>query len=118
MPRETERNGVQSSFKRTITRLRLDNNSEMMGHRQGCQMVCFQTKNTNLGKVWRASDWKILIYFTAVWNILQTFEIFYDHLVEFVFVWHIFSGFGIMHQEKSGNPGRRMKEKKKEKQQS
>jgi hypothetical protein len=27
-----------------------------------------------------------------------------DHLVHFVFIWYIFSGFGIMYQEKSGNP--------------
>jgi hypothetical protein len=40
----------------------------------------------------------------AIWNILQTFGIFYDHLVHFVFVRYIFSGFGIMYQEKSGNP--------------
>jgi hypothetical protein len=40
----------------------------------------------------------------AIWNILPTFGIFYDHLVQFVFIWYIFSGFGIMHQEKSGNP--------------
>jgi uncharacterized protein (DUF779 family) len=26
---------------------------------QGCQMVCFPTKNTNLGKFWRALDWKM-----------------------------------------------------------
>jgi hypothetical protein len=30
--------------------------------------------------------------------------IFYDHLENFVFIWYIFSGFGIMHQEKYGNP--------------
>jgi hypothetical protein len=41
----------------------------------------------------------------ANWNILQTFGIFYDHLVQFVFTWYIFSGFGIMHQDQSGNPG-------------
>jgi hypothetical protein len=70
---------------------------------QGCQMVCFQTKNPNLGKFWRALDGKMLIYFMANWNILRTFGIFYVHLVEFVFIWYIFSGFGIMHQEKSGN---------------
>jgi hypothetical protein len=29
---------------------------------------------------------------------------FYEHLVNFVFIWYIFSSFGIMHQEKSGNP--------------
>jgi hypothetical protein len=37
---------------------------------QGCQMVCFQTKNPNLGKFWRATDWKLLIYFMAIGNIL------------------------------------------------
>jgi hypothetical protein len=26
------------------------------GPDQGCQMVCFQTKNPNLGKFWRALD--------------------------------------------------------------
>jgi hypothetical protein len=40
----------------------------------------------------------------AIWNILQTFGIIYDHLVQFVFIWYIFSGFGIIRQEKSGNP--------------
>jgi hypothetical protein len=40
----------------------------------------------------------------AIWNILRTFGIFYDHLVHFVFIWYIFSGFGIMYREKSGNP--------------
>jgi hypothetical protein len=68
-------------------------------------MVCFQTKNTNLGKFWRALDRKILIYFMAIWNILRTlgihilwpFGTICVHLVHFY-------GFGIMHQEKSGNP--------------
>jgi hypothetical protein len=40
----------------------------------------------------------------AIWNILWRFGIFYNHLVHFVFIWYIFSGFGIMYQEKSGNP--------------
>jgi hypothetical protein len=48
--------------------------------KQGCQMVYFQTKNTNSGKLWRASHWKLYI------------------LVHF-------PGFGIVNQEKSGNPG-------------
>jgi hypothetical protein len=51
-------------------------------HLQGCQMVCFQTQNPNLGKFWRALDWQI--YFMAVWNILWKFWTFYDHLVHFV----------------------------------
>jgi hypothetical protein len=44
---------------------------------QGCQMVCFQTKNSNLGKFSRALDWKK--YLMDIWNILGTFGIFYDH---------------------------------------
>jgi hypothetical protein len=40
----------------------------------------------------------------AIWNIIWTFEIIFDHLVHFVFIWCTFSGFGIMYQEKSGNP--------------
>jgi hypothetical protein len=47
----------------------------------------------------------MLKYFMAIWNILQTFGMFYDHFVHFVFILYVhFSGFGIMHQEKSGNP--------------
>jgi hypothetical protein len=53
-------------------------------------MVSFQTQNPNLGKFWRALDWKMLMYFVPVWNILHTAGIFYDHLVHFVFIWYIF----------------------------
>jgi hypothetical protein len=73
-------------------------------------MVSFQTKNPNLGKFWRALDWKIFIYFKAIWNILQTFGLFYDHLVHFAFTWYIFPRFGIFYQEKSGNPGCRSRQ--------
>jgi hypothetical protein len=45
---------------------------------QGCQMVYFQTKNPSLGKFLRAIDWKMLIYFKDIWNILWTFGIYYD----------------------------------------
>jgi hypothetical protein len=31
-------------------------------------------------------------------------EIFYGHLVYFVVIWYIFPRFGILYQEKSGNP--------------
>jgi hypothetical protein len=47
---------------------------------QGCQMVCFQTKNLNLGKFCRALEWKMLFNFMVIWNILQSFGIFYGHL--------------------------------------
>jgi hypothetical protein len=68
------------------------------------KMVYFQTENPNWGKFWSALDLKMLIYFMSISNILQTFGIFYDHLVHFVFIWYIFSAFGIIYQEKSGNP--------------
>jgi hypothetical protein len=61
-------------------------------------MVCFQTKNPNLGKFWSALDWKLLIYFMANWNtyfaeiweILWPFGRFCVHLVHFSgFLYHV-----------------------------
>jgi hypothetical protein len=72
---------------------------------QGCQMVCFQTQNPNLGKFWRVLQWKMLEYCMAIWSILRPLEIVYGHLVYLVFIWYIFPRFGILYQEKSGNPG-------------
>jgi hypothetical protein len=53
----------------------------LWGPGQGCQMACFQTKNTNLGKFRRALEWKKVGTFydqlecnTAIWY-------FYGHLV-------------------------------------
>jgi hypothetical protein len=57
---------------------------------QGCQMVCFQTKNPNLGKFRRSLDWKMFKYFMAIWVILWTLGIFYDRLLSFVFIWYLF----------------------------
>jgi hypothetical protein len=67
-------------------------------------MVCFQTKNPNLGKFCGVLLWKILVYFMANWSILRPLEIFYGHLVYFVVLWYNFPRFGILDQEKSGNP--------------
>jgi hypothetical protein len=67
-------------------------------------MVCFQTKNTNLGKFWRVLEWNKIDIFYIHLEYLKEFGIFYDHLVHFVFIWYIFSRFGIMDQKKSGNP--------------
>jgi hypothetical protein len=39
-------------------------------------MVYFQTKDPNLGKFLRTLDWKMLIDFLAIWNILMTFVTF------------------------------------------
>jgi hypothetical protein len=71
---------------------------------QGCQMVRFQTKNPNMGKFWGVLQWKILVYFMTIWSILRPLEMFYGHLLYFVVI-YISPRFGILYQEKSGNPG-------------
>jgi hypothetical protein len=48
----------------------------------------------------------------AIWSILWPFEIFYGHLEYFVVIWYIFPRFGILDQEKSGNPGFRCRKQK------
>jgi hypothetical protein len=71
---------------------------------QGCQMFVFKPKYPNLGKFWRVLQWKILVHFMTIWCILVLLEIFNGHLVYFVVIWYIFPRFGILYQEKSGNP--------------
>jgi hypothetical protein len=41
----------------------------------------------------------------AIWSVLQPFGIFCGHLEHFMVIWYIFPRFGMLHQEKSGNPG-------------
>jgi uncharacterized Tic20 family protein len=67
---------------------------------QGCQKVYFKTKNRNLGKFWRALEWKILVYFMTIWNILLPFGIVYGHLELGIFFppWYVWT------KKKSGNP--------------
>jgi hypothetical protein len=68
-------------------------------------MVCFQTKNPNLGKFWRVLQWKMLVYFMDTWSILRSFVI--GILLTFGIVRGnlvYFPRFGILYQEKSGNP--------------
>jgi hypothetical protein len=49
-----------------------------------------------------------LVYFTAIGNILWPLGIYYGHLVYFMVIWYIFPRFGILYQEKSGNPAARI----------
>jgi hypothetical protein len=49
---------------------------------QGCQMVCFQTKNPNLGKFLRVLQWKMMVYFIDTWSI-------YSILLYFMDIWYI-----------------------------
>jgi hypothetical protein len=68
-------------------------------------MVNFQTKNTNLGKFWRALEWKRLVYIMAIWNILWAFGMYIKWtLVNSRQFWYISPHFGKLCQEKSGNP--------------
>jgi hypothetical protein len=67
-------------------------------------MACFRTKNPNLGKF-------AVTQIGKCWYILWPFRTFYRYLGYFMTIRCIlcsfgtlFSSFGIMHQEKSGNP--------------
>jgi hypothetical protein len=67
-------------------------------HTAGLPNVFFQTETSNFDFL-RALDWKTLIYFMAIWNIVWTFVIFYDHSVHCVFIWYIFPVFVSCAQE-------------------
>jgi hypothetical protein len=47
----------------------------------------------------------MLEYFMAICNILRPFGLFYGHFSSLVVTGYIFLHFGILFQEKSGNPG-------------
>jgi hypothetical protein len=61
-------------------------------------MAYFQNKNLNLGKFWRVLQWKMSVYFIAIWSmivgtiwyILWPFGIFSGHLVYFMVIWYFF----------------------------
>jgi hypothetical protein len=69
------------------------------GRCQGCQMVCFQTKDPNFGYISEGLR-------------MENVVIFYDQLGYFMAIWHNVWQFGIgcgrlvyfLDQEKSGNP--------------
>jgi hypothetical protein len=52
-------------------------------------MVYFQTKNPNLGKLWRVLKWNMSVYYVAIWSILWSFGVFYRHLVYFMVIWYM-----------------------------
>jgi disulfide bond formation protein DsbB len=47
----------------------------------------------------------MLVYLVAILSIFQLFGIINGHLLYFVAIWYIFPSFGMLCQEKSGNPG-------------
>jgi hypothetical protein len=86
---------------------------------QVCQMLYqYWANNTNLF-FWWVLEWKMVC-----WNVLRPSGILFGVLVYFVVIWCMFpvlvylvviwctyvSRFGILYQEKSGNPGRERKE--------
>jgi hypothetical protein len=88
-------------------------NCVQMSWPQICQMVYFQTKNPNLGKLWRVLKWNMSVYyvcghsvyFMVIWCILWSFSICCGHFLHFMAIWHIFPRVSMLYQEKSGNPG-------------
>jgi hypothetical protein len=66
-------------------------------------MTYFQTKNPNFDTSLRALEGKLLA-FTGHLAFLRPFGIFYGYLVDYVVIWCIFSHFGRLYLEKSGNP--------------
>jgi hypothetical protein len=67
-------------------------------------MAYFQNKNTNLGKILRVLQWKMLVYFMAILSISRPFSIFCGNLVYFMVLWNIFPVLDMLYQEKSCNP--------------
>jgi hypothetical protein len=66
-------------------------------------MVCFQTKNPNLGNFWGVALEDVGI-FVDTWSILRSFVIFNGHFGIARGNLVYFSRFGILYQEESGNP--------------
>jgi hypothetical protein len=85
----------------TVITFLLQSSLNADGGMQGCQMVYFQTKIPDLGKILRALEWKMLSYFMTIWNILLPFGIINGRLA----IWCIFPVLVCLDQEKSGNPG-------------
>jgi hypothetical protein len=50
----------------------------------------FLNQNTILGKFWRVLQWKVLVYFTAIWSILRLFGIFCGHLEYFMVMYLLY----------------------------
>jgi hypothetical protein len=64
--------------------------TRMHARDRGCQMAYFRTQDPNLGKFWRVSQEKMLVYFVAVWSILWPFGLFCGHFIYFMVLWYIF----------------------------
>jgi hypothetical protein len=95
---------VRKSNDNYFIQLQLFFSLSLLGRLQGCQMVYFQTKISNLGKFWKVLQRKMLLHFMAIWSILRPYGIFCCHLVYLKVIWYIFSRFWYVVPKKSGNP--------------
>jgi hypothetical protein len=68
-------------------------------------MVSLQTKNSTLDIFWMTLEWKISGIFYGHSVFLKLFVKLFCRLVYFMAIWYIFYQFGVLYQEKSGNPG-------------
>jgi ABC-type uncharacterized transport system permease subunit len=68
-------------------------------------MVSFLTQNPSSGILRRTVEWKMLLNIPVIWHILQAFGYILWAFGYVVVIWYIFTRFGILYQEKSGNPG-------------
>jgi hypothetical protein len=55
-------------------------------------MAYFETKKPDLGKFWGILQWKMLVYYTAIWFILRLFGVVCRHSENFkiIFIWFLF----------------------------
>jgi hypothetical protein len=74
-------------------------NEQASSTQRGCQIAYCQTQSPNLGKFWRALQWKMLVYFLDIGSILRPFDKFYGHWVYFEEIWYIFLSVGKLLQE-------------------
>jgi hypothetical protein len=58
---------------------------------------------SNLGRFWRALQWKMVVYFLPIMNFLRPF--WYILRGNLALIWSILFYLGILCQEKSGNHG-------------
>jgi hypothetical protein len=63
----------------------------------------FSNQNFHFGS-WRVLQWKMLVYLMTIGSYLLPFDLFCGHLVYFMVIWYVFSRFGMLNKEKSGNP--------------
>jgi hypothetical protein len=81
---------------------------------QVCQMAYFQTKNPDLGKFWRVLQWKMLVFYMAIWVYFIAIWYFCGHYV-YLWLFGVFFRYGMVYQAKSGNPAADAKLTKNEK---